>query len=71
MTPVDLDTGVMVAVPIHAADEGYHDPRADVGRGAEEPFGRGLVPTKEDPCDLIADNRPLTKSSRIDEVLAN
>jgi hypothetical protein len=53
---VDLDTGVIVAAPIHGADEGDRvtlDPTLAV---AEKNLAAvGLAPTPEDPCDLVAD----------------
>ncbi len=53
---VDLDTGVVVAAPIHAADAGD---TATLGPTLEEAhknlFAVGLAPTPEDPCDLVAD----------------
>jgi hypothetical protein len=53
---VDLDTGVIVAAPIHAADEGDTTTLAptleEVGKNLS---AVGLAPTPEEPCDLIAD----------------
>jgi len=53
---VDLDTGVIVAAPIHAADEGdtttLAPTLAEVGKNLS---AVGLAPTPEEPCDLIAD----------------
>ena len=53
---VDLDTGVVVAAPIHPADAGD---TATLGPTLEEAQKNlsavGLAPTPEDPCDLVAD----------------
>ena len=53
---VDLDTGVIVAAPIHAADEGdtttLEPTLAEVQKSLS---AVGLTPTAEDPCDLVAD----------------
>ncbi|MGO9238984.1 MAG: transposase [Methylocella sp.] len=53
---VDLDTGVIVAAPIHAADEGDTatlDPTLE--EEEKNLSAPGLAPTPEDPCDLVAD----------------
>jgi hypothetical protein len=53
---VDLDTGVIVAAPIHAADEGDTTTLAPTLEVAQKNLSAvGLAPTAEDPCDLIAD----------------
>ena len=53
---VDLDTGVVVAAPIHSADAGD---TATLGPTLEEAQQNltavGLAPTSEDPSDLVAD----------------
>ncbi len=53
---VDLDTGVVVAAPIHPADAGD---TATLGPTLEEAqknlSAAALAPTPEDPCDLVAD----------------
>jgi transposase len=53
---VDLDTGVIVAAPIQAADEGdtttLEPTLAEVQKNLS---AVGLTPTAEDPCDLVAD----------------
>ena len=53
---VDLDTGVVVAAPIHSADAGD---TATLGPTLEEAQKNltavGLAPTSEDPSDLVAD----------------
>ena len=53
---VDLDTGVIVAAPIHAADEGDTTTLEPTLAEAQKNLSAvGLAPTAEDPCDLIAD----------------
>ena len=53
---VDLDTGVIVAAPIHAADEGDTTTLEPTLAQAEKNLSAvGLAPTPQDPCDLIAD----------------
>jgi transposase len=53
---VDLDTGVIVAAPIHPADEGDTttlDPTLEAT--ARHLADIGLAPTPEAPCELVAD----------------
>ena len=53
---VDLDTGVIVAAPIHPADKGDAatlDPTLEAA--ACNLADIGLAPTPDDPCDLVAD----------------
>ncbi len=53
---VDLGTGIIVAAPIHAADEGDTatlDPTLSTVK--KNLAAAGLAPTPEDPCDLAAD----------------
>src|SRR6202035_1626305 len=53
---VDLDTGVIVAAPIHGADEGDTatlDPT--LAAAGKNLAAVGLSPTPEDPCDIVAD----------------
>ena len=53
---VDLDTGVIVAAPIHPADEG--DPTTLPGtlEAAARNFAEiGLAPTPEEPCGVVGD----------------
>jgi transposase len=53
---VDLDTGVIVAAPIHSADEGDTTTLKPTLNEAEKNLSAmDLAPTREDPCDLIAD----------------
>ena len=53
---VDLDTGVIVAAPIHPADEGDTATLKPTLDEAEKNLSAmDLAPTREDPCDLIAD----------------
>ena len=53
---VDLDTGVIVAAPIHAADEGDTTTLEPTLEEAKKNLSAmGLAPTPEDPCDLVAD----------------
>jgi len=53
---VDLDTGVIVAAPIHPADEGDTTTLKPTLNEAEKNLSAmDLAPTREDPCDLIAD----------------
>jgi transposase len=53
---VDLDTGVIVAAPIHGADEGDTATLDPTLAAAEKNLAAvGLSPTPEDPCDLVAD----------------
>jgi len=50
---VDLDTGVIVAAPIHPADEGDTTTLEPTLEEAQKNLSAvGLAPTKEDPCDL-------------------
>ena len=53
---VDLDTGVIVAAPIHPADKGDTttlDPTLEAA--ARNLTDLGLAPTSGDPCDLVTD----------------
>ena len=53
---VDLDTGVIVAAPIHPADEGDTatlDPTLKEAQKSLSALGR--APTSEEPCELVAD----------------
>jgi transposase len=53
---VDLDTGVVVAAPIHSADAGDTATLASTLAEAHDNLvAVGLAPTSEDPCDLVAD----------------
>lgn len=53
-----MDTGVVVAAPIHSAEAGHHgDARPGTGRGAEERRRCVLASTSEDLSDLVADKR--------------
>jgi len=53
---VDLDTGVIVAAPIHAADKGDTTTLGPTLEAAEKNLSAvGVAPTPEDPCDLVAD----------------
>ena len=53
---VDLDTGVIVAVPIHESDKGDAATLDPTLKEAEQNLSAlGLAPTSEDPCDLVAD----------------
>lgn len=53
---VDLDTGIIVAAPIHFADQGDTntlDPTLKVA--VQNLTSIGLAPTSAEPCDLVAD----------------
>lgn len=53
---VDLDTGVIVAAPIHSADQGDTNTLDPTLKAAAQNLaGIGLAPTPEDRCDLVAD----------------
>jgi transposase len=53
---VDLDTGAIVAAPIHEADQGDASSLPDTLKAAAGNLEKiGLGPTNEEPCDLIAD----------------
>lgn len=53
---VDLDTGVVVAAPIHAADEGDTTTLEPTLVEAQKNLSAvGLAPTPDDPCDVVAD----------------
>ena len=53
---VDLDTGVIVAAPINAADKGDTTTLGPTLEAAEKNLSAvGVAPTPEDPCDLVAD----------------
>jgi transposase len=53
---VDLDTGVIVAAPIHEADKGDTATLDPTLKEAEKNLSVvGIAPTPADPCDLVAD----------------
>ena len=52
---VDLDTGVIVAAPIHEADKANGDARTHAKEAEKNLSAVGLAPTAEEPCDLVAD----------------
>jgi len=53
---VDLDTGVVVAAPIHPADQGDTTTLSPTLEVAERNLSEvGLAPTEDEPCDLAAD----------------
>jgi hypothetical protein len=53
---VDLDTGVIVAAPIHEADKGGTTTLAPTLEEARKNLSAvGLAPTPEERCDLVAD----------------
>ena len=53
---VDLDTGAIVAAPIHEADQGDTTTLEPTLRETEKNLSAvGLTPTQEEPCDLVAD----------------
>ena len=53
---VDLDTGVIVAAPIHPADQGDTNTLEPTLKAAAHNLaGIGLAPTSEDRCDLVTD----------------
>ncbi len=53
---VDLDTGVIVAAPIHPADEGDTTTLPGTLAAAERNLAEiGLAPTQEEPCVLVGD----------------
>ncbi|MCW2286890.1 transposase, partial [Rhodoblastus acidophilus] len=53
---VDLDTGAIVAAPIHEADHGDTSSLPDTLKAAAANLEKiGLGPTNEEPCELIAD----------------
>jgi transposase len=53
---VDLDTGVIVAAPIHEADKGDTTTLGDTLEAAKNNLSAvGLAPTLDDPCEIIAD----------------
>lgn len=53
---VDLDTGVIVAAPIHPADKGDTTTLdATLEAALRNLTDIGLTPTPEDPCDLVTD----------------
>ena len=53
---VDLDTGVIVAAPIHPADEGDTTTLAGTLEAAARNLaGIGLVPSEAEPCVLVGD----------------
>ena len=53
---VDLDTGVVVAAPIHAADEGDTTTLSPTLEVAARNLGEvGLPPSEDEPCVLVAD----------------
>jgi len=53
---VDLDTGIIVAAPIHRADEGDTATLDSTLAAAEKILAVVcLAPTRENPCDLLAE----------------
>jgi transposase len=53
---VDLDTGVIVAAPMHPADEGDTATLPGTLEAAARNLGEvGLAPTQEEPCVLVSD----------------
>src|SRR5271166_4558603 len=53
---VDLDTGVVLAAPIHAADAGDTTTLSPTLEVAERNLGEvGLAPSEDEPCVLVAD----------------
>lgn len=53
---VDLDTGIIVAAPIHLADQGDTNTLDPTLKAAVQNLtGIGLAPTSAEPCDLVAD----------------
>ncbi len=53
---VDLDTGVIVAAPIHEADKGDTTTLDPTLKEAEKNLSAvGLAPTSGEPCDFVAD----------------
>jgi transposase len=53
---VDLDTGVIVAAPIHEADRGDTTTLEETLEAAKANLSAvGLAPTRDDPCEIIAD----------------
>ena len=53
---VDLDTGAIVAAPIHGADQGDTSSLPGTLEAAEENLGSvGMEPSPEDPAELVAD----------------
>lgn len=53
---VDLDTGVIVAAPIHSADQGdINTLKPTLKAAVENLTAIGLAPTSEDRCDLVTD----------------
>ena len=53
---VDLDTGVVVAAPIHPADEGDTTTLSPTLEAAARNLGEvGLAPSEDEPCVLVAD----------------
>ncbi len=53
---VDLDTGVVVAAPIHAADEGDTTTLSPTLEAAARNLDAvGLAPSEDEPCVLVAD----------------
>ena len=53
---VDLDTGVIVAAPIHPADDGDTTTLPDTLAAAARNLAEvGLAPTPDEPCDVVGD----------------
>lgn len=53
---VDLDTGVIVAAPIHPADQGDTNTLDPTLKAAEQNLADiGMAPTCDDTCDLVTD----------------
>ncbi|WP_246744667.1 transposase [Methylocystis sp. Sn-Cys] len=52
---VDLDTGVIVAAPIHEADKDDTATLNEMKMAKDNLSAVGLAPTRDDPCEIIAD----------------
>jgi len=53
---VDLDTGVIIAAPIHEADKGDTATLGETLEAAKDNLSAlGLLPTRDAPCEVIAD----------------
>ena len=63
---VDLDTGVVVAAPIHLADEGDTTTLSPtLGAAARNLDAVGLAPSEEEPCVVVADKGYHSRHPRI------
>ena len=70
---VDLDTGVIVAAPIHSADDGDRTTLPGTLEAAARNLAEvGLAPTLDEPCALVGDKgyHSRERLKELDDLLA-